>query len=115
VGFENWEIQLRKGLLDLAILNQLKRKRSHGYDIVQELKKMNGLEMREGNIYAILTRLASEGLVKSETEPSRNGPPRKYFQLTKIGEYTLKEMNSYWDNILRSIDFIRKSQKEESI
>lgn len=108
MGFDNWEIQLRKGVLDLAILNQLRRKRSHGYELVQELKKIDGLEMREGNIYAILTRLAAEGLVKSETEPSRNGPPRKYFQLTDAGESTLKEMNLHWDSILRSIDFIRR-------
>jgi PadR family transcriptional regulator, regulatory protein PadR len=108
LGFGNWEIQLRKGVLDLAILNQLRRKRSHGYDIVQELKKMNGLEMREGNIYAILTRLAAEGLVTSKTEPSRDGPPRKYFELTAAGEHLLKEMNLHWDSILRSIDHIRR-------
>jgi PadR family transcriptional regulator, regulatory protein PadR len=108
LGFGNWEIQLRKGVLDLAIMNQLRRKRSHGYDLVQELKKMNGLEMREGNIYAILTRLAAEGLVKSKTEPSRDGPPRKYFELTATGENLLKEMNLHWDSIMRSIDHIRR-------
>lgn len=108
MGFDNWEIQLRKGVLDLAILNQLRHKRSHGYELVQELKKIDGLKMREGNIYAILTRLAAEGLVKGEPEPSRNGPPRKYFQLTDAGESTLKEMNLHWDSILRSIDFIRR-------
>ena len=74
----NWRIQLRKGLLELVVLNLLEHDRCHGYEMVQKLKRIEGLKIREGNIYPILARLQIDGLVKSDTEPSEDGPPRKY-------------------------------------
>jgi len=76
--------------------------------MVQVLKKVNGLKIREGNIYPILARLETEGLVVSDTEPSRDGPPRRYFRITKLGQKVLIEMNAHWDQMIESIQYIRK-------
>jgi PadR family transcriptional regulator PadR len=111
---ENWETQVRKGLLEIVILNFLRGGRSHGYEMVQMLKQIDGLEMREGNIYPILARLQSEGLVSSQTEPSPDGPPRKYFALTAQGKKALADMNSHWDKLIDGIDLIRKGDARES-
>ena len=35
----NWQTQLRKGLLELAILNMLSKDACHGYQMVQVLKQ----------------------------------------------------------------------------
>jgi PadR family transcriptional regulator PadR len=108
LNLNNWQTQLRKGLLDTVILNLLQHGQCHGYDMVQTLKQINGLKIREGNIYPILARLQTDGMVTSYTETSRDGPPRKYFKLTEAGEKILFDMNAHWDQIIESIQNIRK-------
>jgi PadR family transcriptional regulator PadR len=107
----NWQTQLRKGLLDIVVLNLLQHGRCHGYEMVQTLKQIDGLKVREGNIYPILARLQIDGLVASQSEPSKDGPPRKYFELTKLGQETLAEMNMHWNQMVENIEKIRKGSK----
>jgi PadR family transcriptional regulator PadR len=95
-------------LLDIVILNLLRRGQCHGYEMAQTLRQMNGLMIREGNIYPILARLQTDGLVTSYTEPSQNGPPRRRFKLTGLGEKTLAEMNVHWNRVVESIRSVQK-------
>jgi PadR family transcriptional regulator PadR len=104
----NWQIQLRKGMLDIVVLNFLRHGQCHGYEMVQSLKQIPGLKIREGNIYPILARLQIDGLVTNYSEASQDGPPRKYFKLTKSGQKTLIGMNTHWDQIIKGIENIRK-------
>ena len=108
MDLNNWRTQLRKGLLDIVILNLLQHGRYHGYEMVQTLKQIEGLKIREGNIYPILARLQTDGLVTSNSEASQDGPPRKYFRLTKAGQKTISNMNTHWDQIIEGIRSIRK-------
>ena len=104
----NWQTQLRKGLLELVILNMLKGRSCHGYQMVQVLKQIEGMKIREGNIYPILARLVTDGVIKSETKPSPDGPPRKYYELTAKGKEVLKEMNGHWGELSQGIKQISK-------
>jgi PadR family transcriptional regulator, regulatory protein PadR len=108
LDFNNWQIQIRKGLLEIVVMNLLRNERRHGYEMVQSLKKIDGLQIREGNIYPILARLQIDGLVKSFLETSENGPPRKYFELTESGQKALEDMNRHWDKLIESLEIIRK-------
>jgi PadR family transcriptional regulator PadR len=108
MNLENWQTQLRKGLLDIVVLNLLHHGPSHGYEMVQTMKRIEGLQIREGNIYPVLARLETDGLVSSYTEPSTDGPPRKYYQLTESGQKALEEMNKHWDKLISSLESIRK-------
>ena len=108
MNLDNWQTQLRKGLLDIVVLNLLQQNRCHGYEMVQMLKRTQGLKIREGNIYPILARLQTDGLVTSYSEASRDGPPRRYFALTESGQRTLVDMNAHWDQIIERIQHIRK-------
>lgn len=108
LDLNNWQTQLRKGLLDIVILNLLRHGERHGYEMVRTLKQSRGLIIREGNIYPILARLQTDGLVTSYSEASRDGPPRRYFELTQEGEKVLGDMNAHWDQINESIRSIRK-------
>jgi len=96
--------------LELVVLNLLEHGRCHGYEMVQKLKCIEGLKVREGNIYPILARLQIDGLVKSETVPSEDGPPRKYFALTKSGRKILGSMNEHWDMIVDGTHLVRKGR-----
>ena len=103
----NWQTQLRKGILEVVVLNLLADGRLHGYEMVQRLRQVDGLGIREGNIYPILARLETDGLVVSDTEPSRDGPPRRIFSLTGKGRQALSSMNEHWDQMVDSIRQIK--------
>ena len=109
----NWQTQSQRGLLDIVVLNLLRRGKCHGYKMVQVLKQSDALMMREGNIYSIIARLQTDGLVASHFEPSQGGPPRRYFELTELGEKTRAEMNTHWDQMIESIRTIRKGTDKE--
>jgi PadR family transcriptional regulator PadR len=108
LNLNNWQTQLRKGLLEIVVLNLLQNGRSHGYDMARTLKQSNALTIREGNIYPVLARLQTNGLITSHSESSEDGPPRKYFKLTELGHKTLREMNDYWDRTIEVVQHIRK-------
>ena len=108
MNLENWQTQLRKGLLDIVVLNLVNRGPSHGYEMVQTMKRIDGLQIREGNIYPVLARLETDGLVTSYSQQSPDGPPRKYFRLTEAGQKALEDMNKHWDKITESIRQVRK-------
>ncbi len=83
---ENKIKQLRKGILELAILGALEHRTHYGYSLIKHLTGGNGVELTEGTIYPILSRLAREGLVSAEWAESHLGPPRKYYALTPNGK-----------------------------
>jgi PadR family transcriptional regulator PadR len=107
---ENWTTQLRKGVLELCILNIIGRSRVYGYDIVKQLRGVDALVVREGTIYPILSRLKRDGLVRTSLEESTEGPARKYYELTRRGEQQLGEMNAYWNELTSGIRTLSKEQ-----
>src|SRR5262245_49813445 len=105
---DNWTTQLRKGVLELCILNIIGAGRIYGYDIVRQLRLVDALVVSEGTIYPILSRLKRDGLVRTTLEESPSGPARKYYELTRRGEQLLADMNRYWDTLTREISDLRK-------
>ncbi len=104
----NWQIQIRKGLLEIVLLNLLSDRPRHGYEMAQLSKQIKGLTIREGNTYPILARLQIEGLVTTHTEASIEGPKRKYYKLTKYGKKMLEKMNIRMEQIIESFQNIQK-------
>ena len=104
---DNWTTQLRKGILELCILNAMRASRLYGYDVVKKLSVIEGLVIGEGTIYPILSRFKREGLVQTSVEESPEGPARKYYQLTGRGEQYLSRMNHYWQSIKTGVDSLR--------
>ncbi len=102
-----WITQLRKGLLELLLLNAIARGESYGYEIVQQLRQVDGLQVGESTVYPILERLRKDGYVAVRREPSPSGPMRRYYSLTMAGKHRVAEMNSYWDSLSRSVAQIR--------
>jgi PadR family transcriptional regulator PadR len=94
--FDNWTNQLRKGVLELCILNDIRNRKMYGYEIVRRLRKIDGLIISEGAIYPILSRLKRQGLVETSIQESAEGPARKYYKLTKEGEEMVAQMNAHW-------------------
>lgn len=93
---QHWEAQLRKGCLEMAILASLWQARLYGLEILRSLSEKSELEVAEGTLYPILSRLKNEGLLESEWVEAEAGHPRKYYWLTSQGRQRAKEMASTW-------------------
>lgn len=111
--FDNWTTQLRKGLLQLCVLNAISGKHLYGYDIVRQLRKIEGLVISEGTIYPILSRFKRDGLVHTNLEESSEGPARKYYQLSSRGEKLLARMNVSWQRIIEGVGRIQSAQSNK--
>lgn len=105
--FENWTVQLRKGLLELAVLNALEERERYGYELVKSLVGVPGLGLTEGTIYPLLSRLRLQGLVRTRLVESPDGPARKYYSLTDRGRRVARGMNEHLDVLVRSVRTLR--------
>ena len=92
---ENWSVQVRKGLLELCVLNALISRERYGYELVKSLAGVPGLTITEGTLYPLLSRLRLQGLVVTRLVESPAGPARKYYCLTHEGKRNARLMNSY--------------------
>jgi len=106
--FDNWTVQVRKGLLDLCVLNALAGKECYGYELVKKLVDIPGLGVTEGTLYPLLSRLRVQGLVSTRLEESPEGPARKYYALTREGRKALGLMQEYMDNLNTGAGLLRR-------
>src|SRR5215470_19683732 len=97
--FDNWTVQVRKGVLEMCILNALSGRERYGYELVKTLVAVPGLGVTEGTLYPLLSRLRVQGLVSARLEESSEGPARKYYALTKEGREIIGEMNEYLETL----------------
>ena len=84
--------QFKKGVLELVVLLSLSKKDMYGYEIVSEVSKI--IEVNEGTIYPLLKRLTNEKYFETYLRESTEGPPRKYYHLTKVGEMYKDELKN---------------------
>lgn len=94
-------IQLKKGVLELCVLSMLTKKDCYGYELVNEISK--NIMIAEGTIYPLLKRLKDEGYLTTYLEESQEGPPRKYYKLTPLGEKTKNELVSEWFTFVKGV------------
>jgi len=100
---DKWEVQLRKGCLELAILAALWDGKLYGLEILRRMESDSDLIVTEGTVYPLLSRLKALGLVRSEWVESDAGHPRKYYALTTAGKQRLREMAGMWTRFSSSM------------
>lgn len=108
--FDNWSTQLRKGMLELCILNAIDGTRLYGYDIVRRLRETDALVVSEGTVYPILSRLRREGFVDTTIEESAEGPARKYYTVSEKGCGILARMNECWTKMKTGTDKLKREE-----
>lgn len=101
---DNKATQLRKGILELAVLAALYQSPHYGYSLVRHLTGPAAIEIKEGTIYPILARLAREGLVRSAWVESSQGPPRKYYELTVSGRLACASLQAEFRRLVRLVE-----------
>ena len=103
---DNWERQIKKGWLELAILASLRTEELYGLEILRRLEEATDLVVAEGTVYPILSRLKAEGLVETKWVEGDAGHPRKYYWLTSAGRSRAGAMARYASGFLGSISQI---------
>lgn len=103
---QHWEAQLRKGCLEMAILASLWQSRLYGLEILRALSEKSQLEVAEGTLYPILSRLKAEGLLDSEWVEADAGHPRKYYWLTAPGRRRAREMAGAWNEFSEKLSVL---------
>lgn len=92
-AFGKLELELRRGVVVLATLSQLRTPR-YGYELRQAMAE-RGMPIEEGTLYPLLRRLETQGVLKSEWK-IENGPPRRYYSLNADGGKLLGKLTESW-------------------
>lgn len=93
------------GALEMMILRTLKRRRLHGYALVQHIKRNSNdlLQIEEGSLYPALQRLLKAELVRAEWEVSATNRRVRTYELTKAGAKHLEQEVSRFNQMLDGI------------
>ena len=98
-------MQLRKGFLELCVLNIVHNKgAAYGQEILQTLEQ-TGLQVNEGTLYPLLNRMYKNGWLESDWERlTSSGHPRRFYKLSEVGIALLPEMRDTYRANTASLD-----------
>jgi PadR family transcriptional regulator len=95
---------LRKGALEFCVLALLSHGERYGVELVRALADIDGLEITEGTLYPLLSRLRRDGAVETTWQESPSGPPRRYYALSASGRRALHEFKDEWCRYRDAVD-----------
>ncbi len=107
---DNLRLELRRGVLVLAVLSQMDTAR-YGYNLIQRLAE-RGLDVEEGTLYPLLRRLEKQGLLQSEWDTTESRP-RKYYRISPQGRKVLAALMVEWDEMVRVMHKLVYGEKDE--
>ena len=100
-NLEKLVLELRRGIIALAVLGQLYDEQ-YGYSLIQLLAD-KGLQVEQGTLYPLLRRLEEQGLLQSDwrIEESR---PRRYYIISPQGRELLPQLKTEWNALVRAME-----------
>ncbi|MEP6685123.1 MAG: PadR family transcriptional regulator [Parafilimonas sp.] len=102
MDIQNTQSQMRKGVLEFCILSIIRQGEVYPSDIVDKMKGAN-LNILEGTLYPLLTRLKNAGYLTYRWVESNSGPPRKYFLMTDQGLQFYGELERTWKELADAV------------
>ena len=102
MNIDNTASQMRKGVLEFCILSVIKQGEAYPSDIIDKMRTAN-LNILEGTLYPLLTRLKNAEFLTYRWIESNSGPPRKYFSLTEKGAAFYKELETTWNELANAV------------
>ena len=113
---QKYEQQMKKGVLEMLVLQLLSEEEKYGYQLICELKeKSQGMFLlKEGTLYPILYRMEDDGLVVSRwSEPKGKEVSKKYYRLAEEGKDTLAGLRNLWEAFSHTVDGILADGKKK--
>ena len=90
--------QMKKGILEMCILFQLRNSEMYGYEILKKAKEAFP-DVYDGTIYTILRRIHTDEFTETFLGSTSNGPQRKYYRITDIGREYLQKSIDEWREV----------------
>ncbi|TAN12077.1 MAG: PadR family transcriptional regulator [Chitinophagaceae bacterium] len=103
MNIDNTQSQMRKGVLEFCILSIIRQGEAYPSDIIEKMKEAK-LDLFEGTLYPLLTRLKNASLLSYRWVESSSGPPRKYFSMTEKGEEFYKQLEATWNELADAVN-----------
>ena len=102
-AFDATKKQLRRGVLELVVLSAIAAEDEVYPTTIQQKLRDTPLEVKEGTLYPLLTRLKNTELLQYTWRESTSGPPRKYFSITESGREFLGGLLETWGQLVQSV------------
>jgi len=93
-NLEKLTLELRRGIITLAVLSQLDEEQ-YGYSLIKLLAE-KGVRVEQGTLYPLLRRLESQGLLES-TWNVEGSHPRHYYRICAQGKKLLPVLKDEWE------------------
>ena len=97
---------MKRGTLELCALSVVSKGDCYGYELVNRISEC--MEITEGTVYPLMKRLKDSELIESYIVESQEGPPRKYYKITKSGREELERLEKEWYLFAQSINELLK-------
>ncbi|MHC4444571.1 MAG: PadR family transcriptional regulator [Planctomycetota bacterium] len=100
--------ELLKGATETLVLAALADKPSHGYELVERLRRRSDgiFELGEGTLYPLLYKLEARGLIKGDWEPGSGQRKKRVYRLTARGRKQLSGRTEEWQELVRGMTLI---------
>ena len=99
------DAQLKRGVLDVAVLSAIRNEDSYGYRIIKDLAPV--LTLSESTLYTILKRLEAAGMLRVRSA-EHDGRLRKYYHITQTGLQRIEDFKNEWKELMDIYSFIAK-------
>ena len=99
--------QLKKGVLEMLVMELLCRKPGYGYELLVELRSRSGglFSLKEGTLYPILYRLEDEGLIAASwSQGEGRTMPKKIYEATAQGREENARRCALWQQFRDCVD-----------
>lgn len=101
-----------KGILSGSILVLLSKESLYGYTLGVELSKIGFADIPKGTIYPLLLNLEKKGLIQGKSVPSPEGPKRKYYTLTELGNKECENFIREWYVLKNGMSHLLEEEAE---
>ncbi|MCH8907446.1 MAG: PadR family transcriptional regulator [Candidatus Heimdallarchaeota archaeon] len=93
----NWEVEIRRGVIQLLVFNVLSEQEIHGKAICDKIYDItNGIvQIPLGTVYPMLRRFIREGLIESK-KPSGEDMRRTIYKLNETGLNYYHKIQESW-------------------
>ena len=99
--------QLKKGVLEMLVLEIICQKPTYGYELMTKLKVRSGdlFSLKEGTLYPILYRLEDDGLIAASwSQGEGRVAPKKIYEATEKGREENMRRQKIWQEFVETVN-----------
>lgn len=99
--------QLKKGVLEMLVLQLVCEKPSYGYELLSRLKERSGgrFALKEGTLYPILYRLEDDGMIAARwSQGEGRVAPKKIYEATEAGRSENIRRYTIWVEFIETVN-----------